>query len=321
MISSSTVSGDGSTLKNLFSTYTSEISSLENKSVWEGESQKNAIQQAEKFVSEFSGPIASQFNDFSSAADKYKDWEKAKKELEEAEDDYDDASSEKYNNPESTIDLEYYRRKVSEAKTKKENLKKEIDKLLASVKSVVLSASATTPKTSASYKLHDFVYFNQGDYHQGYGYGTTISDAGCGPTSMAMIATYLTGEKHDPVEMAKFSLDNHHRIKGKGTDWEFFGHVSKTLGINCERLGNNSDSLIAALKAGKPVISSQGHGTFTTGEGHFIVLKGLTSDGKVIVADPGSRARTKKTYDVKTIMAKCKALWAFDGGETVDMTI
>ncbi len=321
MIASSTVSSDGSTLKSLFSTYTSEISSLESKSVWEGESQKNAIQQAEKFVSEFSGPIASQFSDFSSAADKYKEWVQAKKDLEEAEDDYDDASAERSNNPESTIDLDYYRRKVNEAKTKKENLKKAIDKLLSSVKSVVLSASATTPKTSASYKLHDFVNYFQGDYHQSYGYGTTISGAGCGPTSMAMIATYLTGEKHDPVEMAKFSLDNHHRVKGIGTDWEFFGHVSKTLGINCERIDNSSESLIAALKAGKPIISSQGHGTFTSGKGHFIVLRGLTSDGKVIVADPGSRERTKKTYDVKTIMAKCKALWAFDGGETVDMTI
>lgn len=50
-------------------------------------------------------------------------------------------------------------------------------------------------------------------------------------------------------------------------------------------------------------------GNFTT-EGHFIVLTG-TSDGKIKVNDPNSRARSK-LWDYETIEGQIKNLWAFD---------
>ncbi len=44
---------------------------------------------------------------------------------------------------------------------------------------------------------------------------------------------------------------------------------------------------------------SKGH--FTTG-GHFIVLRGVTADGKILVADPGSTARSQQKWDLSIIL-------------------
>ncbi|MDO7203706.1 papain-like cysteine protease family protein [Paraclostridium bifermentans] len=40
-----------------------------------------------------------------------------------------------------------------------------------------------------------------------------------------------------------------------------------------------------------------GPGHFTT-EGHYIVLTGVTDDGKIIVNDSDSKERSSKTWDV-----------------------
>ena len=50
-----------------------------------------------------------------------------------------------------------------------------------------------------------------------------------------------------------------------------------------------------------------GPGTFTTG-GHYIVLTGTRSDGKVSVADPASRKRTEtKWYSFNLIVEQMKS--------------
>ena len=320
MISSGTVSSDGTSANSLFTNYTSEISSLENKEVWEGASQKNAVSQAEKFVSEFSDPISSQFDDFASAAEKYKEWETAKKNLESAETDLSNARTKKNNDPKSNIDLSSYQRKVTEYKDAKDKLKTEIDKLLQNVISKKIDISQTTLKTPDSYKLYDFVSYYQYNYHQSYGYGSTIANAGCGPTSMAMVVTYLTGETHDPVELANWSLKNGHRVPGNGSAWSLFPGAAKKYGIECEQLSVSSKKIIETLKSGKPMIMSMAPGHFTSG-GHFIVLRGLTSDGKVIVADPASEKRSNQVWDASLIASEAKGMWAFDADRTSDLTI
>jgi len=320
MISSGTVSSDGSSAKQLFSSYENQISELENSDVWEGKSQENAINQADKFVSEFQAPIESQFSDFSSAASKYKEWETAKRNYESAKTSYENAQRTKNNNPKSNIDLGSYQRKVNDYNREMESLKSQINKLLESVKSKKLDISSATVRTPDSYKLYDFVNFYQYNYQQSYGYGSTIANAGCGPTSMAMVLTYLTGETVDPVETANWSLAHGGRCPGNGTYWSFFPNISKAYGIECEQLGVSSGKIIETLKSGKPLIMSMAPGHFTSG-GHFIVLRGLTSDGKVIVADPASETRSKQVWDASLIASEAKGMWSFDADRTVDMTI
>ena len=320
MIASGTISSDGSSAKNLFTSYESQISELENKDVWEGQSQQNAVSQANKFVSEFSGPIESQFTDFSSAASKYQEWETAKKNYENAKSSYEEALRRKQNNPKLTIDVSSYQRNVNNYNKELESLKSEITKLLDSVKSKKIDLSQVTVKEPDAYKLYDFVNFYQYNYQQSYGYGSTIANAGCGPTSMAMVLTYLTGETHDPVETANWSLAHGGRCPGNGTYWSFFPNIAKAYGIECEQLSVSSSKIIETLKSGKPLIMSMAPGHFTTG-GHFIVLRGLTSDGKVIVADPASETRSNQVWDACLIAGEAKGMWSFDSDRTVDMTI
>ena len=47
---------------------------------------------------------------------------------------------------------------------------------------------------------------------------------------------------------------------------------------------------------------SKGH--FTTG-GHFIVLRGITDAGKILVADPASYKNSEKEWDVGIFLAEC----------------
>ena len=320
MISSSAVSGDASSTKDLFSTYTSEIASLENDDVWSGKSQQNAISQAEKFISTYSSPLDSQFSDFEQAASKYKEWETAKKNLENAEKDLSEAKTKKSNNPDLNVDLSLYERNVKKYKEEKDKLDKEIKKLLESVASKKLDISQETVKTPNSYKLYDFVNYYQYNYHQSYGYGTTIANAGCGPTSMSMVLTYLLGETHDPVEIANWSLKRGYHYPGQGTAWSFFKSCSDAYGIECEQMGVSKNNIIRSLQAGKTVIMSMGPGHFTSG-GHYIVLRGLTKDGKIIVADPASEKRTNQTWDISVFLNEGKQVWAFEGDTTADMTI
>ena len=320
MISGSAVSGDASSAKEMFSNYTTQIASLDSDDVWSGKSQQNAISQAEKFISTYSAPLEEQFTEFAKAADLYKDWETAKKNLENAEKELSEAKSKKNNNPDLNVDFSSYERNIKKYKEEKEKLEKEIKEALSKVVSKKLDISKETVKTPDSYKLYDFVNYYQYNYHQSYGYGTTIANAGCGPTSMSMVLTYLLGETHDPVEIANWSLKRGYHYQGQGTAWAFFKACSDAYGIECEQMGVSKNNIINSLKNGKTVIMSMGPGHFTS-SGHFIVLRGITKDGKIIVADPASEKRTNQTWDVSVFLNEGKQVWAFDGDTTADMTI
>ena len=53
------------------------------------------------------------------------------------------------------------------------------------------------------------------------------------------------------------------------------------------------------------IIAIMGAGHFTS-SGHFIVLRGVTEDGKILVADPVSYNRSTTEWDVSTILSEVK---------------
>ena len=59
--------------------------------------------------------------------------------------------------------------------------------------------------------------------------------------------------------------------------------------------------LVDALADGKLVVALMTKGHFTS-SGHFIVLRGVTSDGEIMVADPSSYSRSEKTWDLSIIL-------------------
>ena len=309
MISSGKVTSDASSVSSLFSSYTNAISNLESNSVWEGKSKNNAISQARNFVSEYSSPIEGQMNDFASAIDKYEEYKQLKENIEKAEKERDNVLRN-----DSDADVSSYDREISNMKEKKDKLKSEIEELLANVTSRRLELSSASIEIE-SFNLGSFVNYYQGDYSNvTYGSGS-MAATGCGPTSMAMVLTYLTGETVDPPTAAAYASNHGHYVWGAGTSWGYFDDISSQYGIECEESGASASKIVQDLSAGKVMICSMTPGDFTSA-GHFIVLKGITNDGKVIVADPASRDRSSVTWDASRVASQCANMWTFDVDKT-----
>ena len=136
-------------------------------------------------------------------------------------------------------------------------------------------------------------YYMQ-DYNTVFG-GGTVANNGCGPTAIAMVLSSLLNKKILPSEIAekyssRFGLEH-------GADWGIITKVPLDYGIDAPLYVNYDfperwNEMVAALKRGAVIVteaSGQGAGAgnspFTDGK-HFIVLTGITEDGKIMVNDP-----------------------------------
>ncbi|MDR1204543.1 MAG: C39 family peptidase [Peptococcaceae bacterium] len=148
-------------------------------------------------------------------------------------------------------------------------------------------------------------YYNQLDSRWAnimYGASSTIGQAGCGPASMAIVVSTLTGQARDPVELANWSVANGHCCDGNGSYHSLIPESAKAYGLSVAGAGANEAQRIAdALADRKLVVAIMTKGHFTQ-NGHFIVLRGVTSDGKVLVADPASYTRSEKQWELSQIL-------------------
>jgi hypothetical protein len=152
------------------------------------------------------------------------------------------------------------------------------------------------------------VYFSQLDArYAGEPYGTDkIGTHGCGPTALAIAVSSLTGRTVDPVQMAEWSVANGGWCEGNGSYHSLIPNAAKAFGLNAE--GDVQDSpqdIVGALSSGKLVIALMAKGHFTSG-GHFIVLRGVTAEGKILVADPASKSRSEQKWDFDLILNEAR---------------
>lgn len=146
---------------------------------------------------------------------------------------------------------------------------------------------------------------------QPYG-GGTISSSGCAIVCLAMVTSYMRGEVITPLDIVDFTGNRYYQA-GAGSTWSIFPAVASNYGYSCCNLGKNSSALVAALQSGHPVIASMGPGTFTKG-GHFIVLKGITEDGRILVNDPNDNDRKNHNnteFNLNLILTESKNFWSF----------
>jgi hypothetical protein len=143
-------------------------------------------------------------------------------------------------------------------------------------------------------------------------YGSsTIKSAGCGPTCLAMVVVGLTGKNVTPKNVADWSVANGHRAEGQGSYWSLMTEGGRYYGLKVEAISRKNPSRIAQeLSNGNPIIAAMGPGHFTK-SGHFIVLRGLDSEGNVYVNDPASAERSKKTWSLGIICGESST----NGGE------
>ncbi len=161
------------------------------------------------------------------------------------------------------------------------------------------------------------VFYLQTDSRWGnkiYGGEDTIAKYGCGPTSMAIVVSSLTKIGIDPEQMSKWAKDKGYWYPKSGSIHSIVNGTAKAFGLESEGIGNDSstpEKIKKALKNGDMVVALMGKGHFTKG-GHFIVLRGITDSGKILVADCNSRDNTLAEWDLKTLTDEAK--WASDGG-------
>lgn len=152
-------------------------------------------------------------------------------------------------------------------------------------------------------------YFNQADpawCDQSYG-ADTIGKYGCGPTAMAMAIGALTGEAATPAALAAWASENGYWASGSGSRLSIVEGAAAAYGLDAQSCGVfDADRLLQELSAGKLGVALVSAGHFTQG-GHFILLRGATLDGGVLVADPNSRERSLSVWDPQLILDELSA--------------
>lgn len=122
------------------------------------------------------------------------------------------------------------------------------------------------------------LYF-QTDYPETmYGAGT-IATSGCSVTTLAMVATYMTGHEYLPDELARY-------IGGRAeNNMARLEYGSELLKLSYEK-AKNWHYAYDALKEGKIVVLLVNNPSLFTNSQHFILLTGVTEEGKVLIHDP-----------------------------------
>lgn len=159
------------------------------------------------------------------------------------------------------------------------------------------------------------VYFCQSDEtwsSQPYG-SDPIGPYGCGPTAMAMVVASMTDADTDPAVMAAWAADHGYWAKGNGSYHSIVPGTAEAFGLEVEPIRDwTADALYESLNSGKLVVALMGPGHFTK-LGHFIVLRGTTLSGRILVADPNSLERSLMLWDPEIILDEL-AVRARNGG-------
>lgn len=147
-------------------------------------------------------------------------------------------------------------------------------------------------------------YFNQGDEtwsEQPYG-SDHIGGYGCGPTAMAMAVSSMAGVETDPVQMAQWAVEHGYWARKKGSYHSIVTGAAEAHGLTAESLVRPTvDEIQEALLSGKLLVALMGPGHFTTGN-HFILLRGITLSGSILVADPNSEERSLMEWDAQLLL-------------------
>lgn len=148
------------------------------------------------------------------------------------------------------------------------------------------------------------VYYNQGDAdwsEQRYG-SDDIGRYGCGPVAMAMAVSSMTDQKIDPVQMAEQAVAGGYWAKQNGSYLSIINGLAEKNGLVCQTLSERTpEALQDTLLSGKLIVALMGPGHFTK-SGHFILLRGVTLSGTILVADPNSETHSLMEWEPQLIL-------------------
>ncbi len=140
---------------------------------------------------------------------------------------------------------------------------------------------------------------------------------GCGPTCLAAIISNLAGVPVDPEEMRVYGLSVGSWLPTGGTTYGFIIETAKKYGITATQIyAGDKESLFAALEdENKLVLATMGPGDFTYGA-HFMLFRGMTDEGKILIADSYSYEYSTMEWDYDYLYAQLKnGYWIFEKTE------
>lgn len=117
-----------------------------------------------------------------------------------------------------------------------------------------------------------------------HGYWTTIKAYGCASAAFAMVASYLTDTSIYPDDVSESIGAN--KAGGMNAWQGDFHQASVNFGVTPPRHTNSWQEVKEAVENNQPVIVHYVGGSVFTPTGHFVVIRGETSDGKFLVNDP-----------------------------------
>lgn len=119
-----------------------------------------------------------------------------------------------------------------------------------------------------------------------------MEQTGCGPTSLAMVLSFLTGQNFSPADIASWAQENGYYVEGAGSSWSLFTDYPPLWNIEVQTGSDDPDILAAQLAEGGVALLSMGPGDFTS-SGHILLAGFSGSPALFNVHDPNSKARSK----------------------------
>ncbi len=163
-------------------------------------------------------------------------------------------------------------------------------------------------------KIYDdkkYPYYIQRDQkwgHQQYARGI-LGNAGCAPTSLAMMLSGMKNKKITPDEIADLSAKNGH-TGDYGTNWDVYPFIGKEYGLKVTQVPNDINSIIKELDKGNPIVISVGPGTFTS-VSHVMLIVDHDEKNNLKIYDPNNLQNSEKTWNLKDFEAEVRNMWAY----------
>ena len=191
-------------------------------------------------------------------------------------------------------------------------------KYRASDSDFITPTSNTTNNTTNSKTNNKFVFYNQSDSRWGKNKigNNRMKDSGCGPTSLAMAISQLTGEQITPDTVAKLGKEH---LPGY-SKYSLFPSVAEKLNMNYNE-GYDENFIINNLEKGIPVILSgktNSKGTPYTSEGHVVTATRI-KDGNIFINDPRGKEYSGY-YPINTILEGLKKGMTVSPSNRTDVT-
>lgn len=119
------------------------------------------------------------------------------------------------------------------------------------------------------------VYYSQLDSRwadKAYGKSGTIGGSGCGPTSLAIAVSTITGQNTNPAEVAAWSAKNGYRREGNGSYYSLIPKGAEHYGLNVEKFGRRTvlGSVVEDFSKYIAIYVKVGYNIFKKGGVHYV---------------------------------------------------